>query len=215
MNDHFANLEKHYSNSLIIKKHPILIQRIYDFFQYIFFFVPFNNTSKSINSICKQYNLKKRNILDIGSFTGYNSYYFYCNRNKVLGIELSSQFESANLRYKRKSLSFINGNIFEYLNRDFIEKFDFLFCSNLPIHYDTCNFTSSPLVKTFFKEITSSMAKGTILYFIFYSTKHPKVGFPVSHNDVKHVMNELQIDTYLLNEKVFFDFPMVELVITK
>ena len=100
MNDHFANIENHYSNNLTVKKHPFLIQRTYDFFQYFFHFIPFNKTCKSINDICKQYNLKDKNILDIGSFTGYNSYYFYCNKNNVTGMELSSQFHYANRRYK-------------------------------------------------------------------------------------------------------------------
>ena len=113
MDEITKNLETHY-NSIPVKIPYVTLRRFYDLLQYTFYRLPFSKQYKVISEICKIYNLKNKKILDIGSFTGYNSFYFACMRNNVTGIELSNKTEMAKLRYRLNKIKFIHVDVLHY-----------------------------------------------------------------------------------------------------
>lgn len=216
MNDVTKNLQKHYS-SLAIKSRFVLLKKLYDRFQYYFSGISFSKSYKAINFICKTHKVKGKNVLDIGCFTGYNSFYFACNGNTVTGLELSDKIEMAQQRYGTFPITFIQDDIIHYLKQNDISEFDFIFCSNLPIHYDTGNIATSSMSETLFKLLFEKMKPNAVLYYIFYSTKQEKVGFPVTSEQLTSCLNKLSINTlhYKVAERSVYDYPMVELVLVK
>ena len=168
-----------------------------------------------INKLCKRFFLKNKLILDIGSSTGYYSFYFLCHSNKVIGIEPSDAYLYASKRFKKYNIKFINENISYIYNNLNKNSFNFIFCSNLPLHYDTGEIRTSINFKTFINNIMDYITVGGVLYYCFYSSKHEKVTHHVTTEDMKIVLEENGIINYKLNSITPIDYPMVELVICK
>ena len=61
------------------------------------------------------------------------------------------------------------------------------------------------------------MKSKAVFYYIFYSTKHSKVGFPAQLEYFKSCIDKLQFDDLdiTITEKCIYDFPMVEFVVSK
>lgn len=214
MNTIFNKIERQYDD-YPINSHISVIRRLYDFLLYYFNFLALNKPAKVIFNICCKYDLKRKKILDMGSFTGYNSFYFSCKKNMVTGVELSNKIEYAKRRYHSYNINFVKGNVFYFIAKESLASYDFIFCCNLPIHYDNGKMLESKLSIEFFDNLYQNLNSKTTFYYLFYSTKHNKVGFPVEKQDLELMMKDKPSTDWNVSEKIVYDYPMVELVIKK
>lgn len=214
-NSNFVNKTKDQYNSIKLKTINIFLLKVYDFLIYLSRNYPHKFSNRIIHNICKKYNLKRKTILDVGSYTGYYTFYFHCERNYVTGVELSDKINIAKKRYSNYNIEFINGDINQVYGDSKNKKFDFIFSANLPLHYDTGSILTSFEFDKFIDNSLEHLDKGGVLLYIFFSSKHDKVAIPVNIDELreyclrKKLINYKIESTYLLNEQT------VELEIVK
>lgn len=204
-------IKKDYDDILI--ESPLLYRKIYDYLVYLFHNFPHKASNRFIHKLCKRFNLKGKSILDVGSFTGYYSFYLRCERNMVTGIEISNKVDYAINRFGKYDISFVQGGAIEFLETIPDRSFDFIFCSNFPAHYDTGDINSSKYMPAFINSAIKKLKKDGVLYYLFYSDKHRKVFYPVSEKEMEIFLSENKITNYHINHISPIDYEMLEVII--
>jgi len=212
--DFIKNMKSGYDDYYHIPKFNYL-SYIYDFILYLSFNFPHKFSNRLIRNICKRFKLKRKKILDIGSFTGYYSFFFHAERNKVTGIELSNKINYAKKRYRFYDINFLQGDVIEVLDNLDKRTFDFIFCSNLPLHYDTGDVTTSEHFKAFIKKSIQHIESGGMLYYIFYASKHNKVSYPVTESGIRKFAEDNNIGNYTVETNNLLIEETVEFIIRK
>ena len=197
---------------LKIKNRTILY--LYDFIVYISRNYPHKFSNALIAKVSKRFGLRGKRILDAGSYTGYNSFYFHCERNRVVGVELSNKVAEARKRYRFYDIEFVHGDINEELLKFGDNKFDFIFSSNLPVHYDTGSVLTSVHFNTFIQRAVKCLNPGGVLYYIFYSSKHAKVAIPVNEAELREFCGRSGLKNWSIKNSYLLNNNTVELIIT-
>ena len=196
-----------------VKYLPLL--RLYDFAIYLSGNFPHKSSNTLIRKICRRFGLRHKRILDAGSFTGYHSFYFYCERNKVVGVELSDKADYAQMRYKHYPVLFLKGDVLQALDDMEDRIFDFIFCSNLPLHYDTGSVLDSPIFDDFMGKALKKLAPGGILFYIFFASKHAKVAIPVNMDELQEYCKAKGMVNYSIRKTHLLIEETAELVVRK
>ncbi|HSV88510.1 MAG TPA: class I SAM-dependent methyltransferase [Bacteroidales bacterium] len=205
-------MKKGYDNIKVGNKYLPLL-KLYDFAIYLSGNFPHKSSNALIRKICRRFGLRRKKILDAGSFTGYHSFYFYCERNKVVGVELSDKAYYAQMRYKHYPVLFLKGDVLQALDDMEDRTFDFIFCSNLPLHYDTGSVLTSVSFNTFMERAVNCLNPGGTLYYIFYSSKHPKVAIPVDSSELRMYCERSGLKNWSLENSQLLNNDTVELTV--
>jgi len=199
-------------NNIVLKEKSAILKYLYDFLVYVSGNYPHKFANRLIRKTCKRFKLKRKRVLDVGSFTGYHSFYFHCEGNHVTAVELSNKAEYARRRFRFYNIDFVQGDINDELLK-FGNKFDFIFCSNLPLHYDTGSVLTSVSFNTFMERAVNCLNPGGTLYYIFYTSKHPKVAIPVDASELKMYCERSGLKNWSLENSQLLDNDTVELTV--
>lgn len=209
----FLKTVKENYDNIEVKIKNLTLLKTYDFFVYLSRNYPHKFSNRLIRQTCRRFGLKNKKILDVGSYTGYYSFYFHCERNRVVGVELSNKADYAKKRYGNYSIEFIQGDINQVLSEMDDEKFDFIFCSNLPLHYDTGSVLTSAFFDDFIDKALKRLNDNGIFYYIFYSSKHDKVAIPVEAGDLTKYCINKGLKNYSVETTRLLKNDTVELVV--
>ena len=171
--------------------------------------------NRLIHELCERFQLKNKFILDIGCYTGYYSFFFHSERNKVTGVELNNKIEYARKRFRAYGINFIQGDILDVINQLEKNHFDFIFCSNFPGHYDTGSLTTNSYMVRLINAAMPLLSSDGIFYYIFYSTRHEKVTHPVAMDDVRLFLAQNDIKSASIALTQLIDYPAVEFICRK
>ncbi|HSV88513.1 MAG TPA: class I SAM-dependent methyltransferase [Bacteroidales bacterium] len=93
--------------------------------------------------------------------------------------------------------------------------FDFIFCSNLPLHYDTGSVLSSPIFDDFMGKALKKLAPGGVLFYIFFASKHAKVAVPVHIDELQEYCKTKGLENYHIEKTNLLIEDTAELVLRK
>lgn len=191
----------------------------YDFLIYLFYNFPHKEPNKEVHELCKEFKLINKTILDIGSYTGYKSFYFYSERNKVMGIDISdNMIEYANKRFRNYDICFFKGEIVEVLQSNIPDNsIDFIYCLGLTFHYDTGEIETSPYLEDVILSLVKKMKPTGILYYAFYTVKSSKVSVPITQESLSKFLNRIGISNYQMriSPNNSFNNPTLDCIIRK
>jgi len=206
------------SQKTVFDNYPLpsctILHRILDLFKYYSKVVSINNAGKSIAEICRRFELKHKYVLDIGSYNGYNSFYFHCLGNSVSAIEISNKYEYALNRYKNYMIRFLKGDALEIMKKEESGFFDFIFCSNFTGHFDTGSFVTSRYTEELIRTSLKLLNDNGIFYYKFFLVSNYKSNNPVTKEDICKKMKSMHI-VFEVADDDFYHHPMSELIIRK
>jgi SAM-dependent methyltransferase len=195
-----------------------LLHYIYDLLLYLSHNFPHKEDNREVRKLCKEFNLKNKTVLDVGSYTGYKSFYFHAQRNKVMAVDLSITLNNyAVKRYRRYDIAFHRGEINEVLDTKIPNaSIDFIHCNAIPLHYDTRDVATSPYFRHTMLNMLKKLKQNGKLYYAFYTIESQKIFAPVKEQSLLNFLDANNIRNYSIriNPDNKFGNPLLECIIT-
>ena len=212
-NGYIAETKANYDNY----QAPVITwkQKLYDRLVYMSGNRINRSLERYIHTLCQRFDLSQKNVVDIGAWFGYYSFLFASESNNVTAVELSDHIEYAKKRYGSYVDEFMQADALGYMIiRQ--KKFDFIFCCNCPLHYDTNDIATSTYAEAFINQSLTRLNDKGILYYSFYDQKTDKVAHPVTKEALQVLMSKIPGVQFEINGTKHPDGnSMIEMVIRK